>query len=118
MKKKLLGILILPTLVMAGITEEGSNQKKSFEQKIYTTETHRSTALNVMYGLNTNIGEISGEKTSLKESVDGDNYSALELMYAFGTGSKKMARVNDSLKTDAPLENAPLALELMYSRIS
>lgn len=118
MKKKLLGILILPTLVMAAITGEGNNQTKSFEQTIYTMETHRSTALDVMYGLKTNIGEISGKKGPLKRSTEASNYSALGLMYGVGTGSMELARGKEESKLDRFQGDAPLALELMYSRIS
>lgn len=114
MKKKLLGILILPTLVMAGVTGEGSNQTKTFEKKIYALEDHKTSALDVMYS-----GETTFRKSIASEGgTETNNYSALELMHEFGTGSKEYAKVKESLKGEVVQEEASTALELMYSRLS
>lgn len=118
MKKKLLGILILPTLVMAGITGKGGNETKSFEKKIYAVEAHRNTALNVMYGVETSVGKTLKKRDPLKETGEVNNYSALETMYKNETGSVNYASGRKPLKTDTAKINNPLALELMYSRIS
>ena len=103
---------------MAAITGEGNNQTKSFEQTIYTMEAHRSTALDVMYGLKTNVSEISGKEAPLKRNAEDNSYSALELMYGTGTGSMRLAKGMEESKLDRFQGDAPLALELMYSRIS
>ncbi|GLI57912.1 hypothetical protein PM10SUCC1_34260 [Propionigenium maris DSM 9537] len=118
MKKKLLGILILPTLVMAGVTGEGSNQTKTFEKKIYALEDHRTSALDVMYSGETNVNETFKKSITSKGNTEVSSYSALELMHEFGTDSKEYAKVRETLKGEVVQEEASTALELMYSRLS
>ncbi len=117
MKKKLLGILILPTLVMAGITGEGSSQTKTFG-KSYSVEAHSNSALDVMYSGENNAGE-TFNRSILSEGVrEGSSYSALELMYEAGTGSTKYAKGGEVLEERTTKRETPMALELMYSRVS
>ncbi len=116
MKKKLLGILIIPALVMAGVTGEGSSQTKAFEKN--SVVAHSKSALEIMYSGETNLNESFSQKVALEDTAEANNYSALNLMYEVGTGSRKYANNREVLEEKAIQGDTPLALELMYSKVS
>lgn len=116
MKKKLLGILIIPALVMAGVTGEGSSQTKAFEKN--SVVAHNKSALEIMYSGETTLNESFNQKVASEDTAKANNYSALDLMHEVGTGSTKYAKSREVLEEKTIQGDTPLALKLMYSKVS